>query len=84
MKKSIIALGFVAGLLSLSSVAAEPVHQAAAGASSLGVITVQGALTVDQVEQQLAEKAQAAGASSYQIISVGGKDKLFAVANIYR
>lgn len=50
----------------------------------LGVVSVTGATTVDEAVNSLSEKADKQGASAFKVISLGGDDKLFAVAEIYK
>lgn len=49
----------------------------------LGTVSVSGAPTVDSLSAQLQEKAKKAGASSIRIVSAGGNNKMFGVAEIY-
>lgn len=50
----------------------------------IGTVSVSGAPTIDSLSAQLQEKAQKAGASSIRIISAGGNNKIFGVAEIYK
>lgn len=69
---------------SFASVAAEqPANQPAAGAQKIGVVSVSGASNLSTLENELASKAAASGASSYRIISAGGQNKLYGTAEIF-
>lgn len=50
----------------------------------LGVVSVTGASTLDEAVNSLSEKADKQGATSFKVISVGGGNKLFAVAETYK
>ncbi|MCV9877240.1 YdgH/BhsA/McbA-like domain containing protein [Brenneria izbisi] len=47
-------------------------------------VSVRGAATLDTFEAQVAAKAEAAGASSYRIVSVTGQDQLNGTAILYK
>ena len=49
----------------------------------MGTVSVSGASTLESLGAQLQKKAQQAGASSIRIISAGGENKMFGVAEIY-
>ncbi|TGN40773.1 DUF1471 domain-containing protein [Klebsiella oxytoca] len=49
-----------------------------------GVVSVTGASTLDEAVSKLSEKADQQDATSFKVISVGGDNKLFAVAEIYK
>ncbi|CAI0970419.1 Multiple stress resistance protein BhsA precursor [Serratia liquefaciens] len=69
---------------SFASVAADqPANQPAAGAQKIGVVSVSGASNLSTLENELASKAAASGASSYRIISAGGQNKLYGTAEIF-
>ena len=69
---------------SFASVAAgQPANQPAAGAQKIGVVSVSGASNLSTLENELASKAAASGASSYRIISAGGQNKLYGTAEIF-
>lgn len=69
---------------SFASVAADqPANQPAAGAQKIGVVSVSGASNLSALENELASKAAASGASSYRIISAGGQNKLYGTAEIF-
>ena len=56
--------------LSFGAFAAEPVSSTQAqGMNKIGVVSAEGATTLDGLEAKLAEKAAAAGASGYTITS---------------
>lgn len=50
----------------------------------IGVVSTYGDLTLDGALNTLSEKADQAGASSFRVLSVGGKNKLNGVAEIYK
>ena len=62
------------GLVSFGSFAAQEV----------GTVQVSGAETLSAFEAQVAAKAEAAGASSYKIVSVAGNDQLRGTAILYK
>lgn len=77
----------VAATLSLASFAtfaAQEVSQPAAGAQKIGVVTASGATTLDSLENDLANQAKEAGASSYRITSVTGNNLMNASAVLYK
>lgn len=49
----------------------------------MGTVSVSGASTLESLNAQLQEKAEQAGASSIRIISAGGDNKMFGVAEMY-
>lgn len=67
---SVVALG----LVSFGSFAAQ----------DMGTAQVSGAETLSAFEAQVAAKAEAAGASSYKIVSVAGNDQLRGTAILYK
>ena len=52
--------------------------------NKIGVVSAEGATTLDGLEAKLAEKAAAAGASGYTITSTNGNNKLSGTAVIYK
>lgn len=52
--------------------------------NKIGVVSADGATTLDGTEAKLAEKANAAGATGYSITSAIGKDKMSGTAVIYK
>ncbi|MGG2141426.1 YdgH/BhsA/McbA-like domain containing protein [Symbiopectobacterium sp. RP] len=62
------------GLVSFGSFAAQ----------DIGTVQVSGAETLSAFEAQVAAKAEAAGASSYKIVSVAGNDQLRGTAILYK
>lgn len=62
------------GLVSFGSFAAQEV----------GTVQVSGAETLSALEAQVAAKAEAAGASSYKIVSATGNDQLRGTAILYK
>ena len=71
--------------LSFGAFAAEPVTNAQAQTlNKIGVVSAEGATTLDGLEAKLAEKASAAGASGYTITSANPNNKLSGTAVIYK
>ena len=65
--------------------AVEPVSSTQAqNMNKVGVVSADGATTLDGLEAKLAEKAAAAGASGYTITSANGNNKLSGTAVIYK
>jgi hypothetical protein len=52
--------------------------------NKIGVVSADGATTLDGLEAKLAEKAAAAGASGYTITSANTNNKLSGTAVIYK
>ena len=52
--------------------------------NKIGVVSADGATTLDGLEAKLAEKAAVAGATGYSITSAVGKDKMSGTAVIYK
>lgn len=69
--------------VSFGSFAAELVNSQPADLQKAGVISVSGASNLTSLENQLAAKAEEAGAKSFQIISTTGNNKLHGSAIIY-
>jgi hypothetical protein len=71
--------------LSFGAFAAQSVTPAQAqGMNKIGVVSAEGATTLDGLEAQLAEKAAAAGATGYSITSANTNNKLSGTAVIYK
>ncbi|MGG5838658.1 MULTISPECIES: DUF1471 family protein YbiJ [Enterobacteriaceae] len=71
--------------LSFGAFAAQSVTPAQAhNMNKIGVVSAEGATTLDGLEAQLAEKASAAGASGYTITSANTNNKLSGTAVIYK
>jgi len=71
--------------LSFGVFAAEPVTASQAqNMNKIGVVSADGASTLDALEAKLAEKAAAAGASGYSITSATNNNKLSGTAVIYK
>lgn len=65
---------------SFSGFAAETQH---ATHQKIGTVSVSGASDLDSLQHQLQKKAEKAGAKSIRIISAGGDNKMYGVAEIY-
>ncbi|SFT51612.1 Protein of unknown function [Kosakonia arachidis] len=75
----------VLSTLSFGAFAAQSVTATQAESlNKIGVVSANGATTLDGLEARLAAKAQAAGASSYSITSAAGNNKLSGTAIIYK
>ncbi|MBZ0058808.1 DUF1471 family protein YbiJ [Leclercia adecarboxylata] len=71
--------------LSFGAFAAESVTAAqASGMNKIGVVSAEGATTLDGLEARLAAKAEAAGATGYTITSANTNNKLSGTAVIYK
>ncbi|EKY5005007.1 DUF1471 domain-containing protein [Citrobacter amalonaticus] len=71
--------------LSFGVFAAEPVTAAQAQSmNKIGVVSAEGATTLDGLEAKLAEKAAAAGASGYSITSANNNNKMSGTAVVYK
>ncbi|HKS34827.1 MAG TPA: DUF1471 family protein YbiJ [Enterobacteriaceae bacterium] len=70
--------------LSFGAFAAQSVTPAQAQSMhKIGVVSVQGANTLDGLEAKLAEKAEAAGAKGYSITSANTNNRMAGTAVIY-
>lgn len=71
--------------LSFGAFAAESVTAAQANSmSKIGVVSAEGATTLDGLEARLAAKAEEAGATGYTITSANTNNKLSGTAVIYK
>ncbi|PKH20934.1 hypothetical protein CIG19_17240 [Enterobacterales bacterium CwR94] len=66
-----------------ATAAQEVAPSAASNLNKVGVVSASGATTLDGLQAQLAEKAEAAGATSFKISSVTGQNLLNGTATIY-
>lgn len=71
------------GLFSAGAMAATLVNSGS-GLEKVGTVSATGALTLSDLNAELAQKAQDAGASSYRIVAAGGENQLHGVAEIYK
>ncbi|MDF7652068.1 multiple stress resistance protein BhsA [Candidatus Pantoea formicae] len=69
--------------IAFGSMAAELVNQAPLNQQQIGVISASGSTNLTSLENQLSEKANAAGAKSFRITSTSGNNKLNGTAVIY-
>ena len=81
--KTLIAAAVLSSL-SFASFAAVEVQSAPAGQQEIGSIAATAGTNLSSVEHQLAQKAQASGATSFRITSVTGSDKLHGTAVLYK
>ncbi|MDF7630413.1 DUF1471 domain-containing protein [Pantoea sp. Al-1710] len=69
--------------IAFGSMAAELVNQAPLNQQQIGVVSASGSTNLTSLENQLSEKANAAGAKSFRITSTSGNNKLNGTAVIY-
>lgn len=69
--------------IAFGSMAADLVNQAPLNQQQIGVISASGSSNLTSLENQLSEKANAAGAKSFRITSTSGNNKLNGTAVIY-
>ncbi|ALV92222.1 MULTISPECIES: multiple stress resistance protein BhsA [Pantoea] len=69
--------------IAFGSMAAELVNEAPLNQQQVGVISASGSTNLTSLENQLSEKANAAGAKSFRITSTSGNNKLNGTAVIY-
>jgi len=74
----------VLSTVSFAGFAAQEVTSRPAGEQSIGVVTSSTTTTLDDLQSQLAAKADAANATSYRIIAAGGNDTLRGSAELYK
>jgi hypothetical protein len=82
MKKSLFNATMVFSLIISAPVMA--VASSVNPGTVIGHVSVIGAGTVDQAEQMLNSKARAMGGDAIHITSIGGKNKLFATAEVLK
>ncbi|HCD1366843.1 YdgH/BhsA/McbA-like domain containing protein [Raoultella terrigena] len=82
MSKKII-LTFLLVAFAQSSFAAQETS-VCSDKEKLGFVSITGASNLSDVTQQLNTKADNVGASSFRIISAGGKNRMYGVAEIYK
>ena len=81
--KTLIA-AVVLSSISFASFAAVEVQATPAGQQKVGTITATAGTNLGSLEDQLAQKAEAMGASSFRITSVTGPNTLHGTAVIYK
>ncbi|MBD9658829.1 YdgH/BhsA/McbA-like domain containing protein [Pantoea sp. PNT03] len=69
--------------IAFGSIAADLVNEAPLNQQQIGVVSASGSTNLTSLENQLAEKASAAGAKSFRITSTSGNNKLNGTAVIY-
>ena len=69
--------------IAFCSMAADLVNEAPLNQQQIGVVSASGSTNLTSLENQLAEKASAAGAKSFRITSTSGNNKLNGTAVIY-
>ncbi|AHF76562.1 hypothetical protein Sant_1504 [Sodalis praecaptivus] len=86
MKRSLLLMTplLLAGM-TLSAFGAQPItRQDAVNKQALGTISVTGAANLDELERNIAQKADRAGAKYYVIIATTGKNRLHGDALLYQ
>ncbi|WP_313069388.1 DUF1471 family protein YbiJ [Atlantibacter hermannii] len=79
------AIATVLSALSFGAFAAKSVNPTETnGLNKVGVVSADGAMTLDGLEAKLAAKAEAAGASRYAITSANTNNKISGTAVIYK
>ncbi|BDH46583.1 hypothetical protein TUM12370_26270 [Salmonella enterica subsp. enterica serovar Choleraesuis] len=86
MKKSLLFSAVIAlGVLSSPAWAATELSNGQTGnLRAYGTVSVQGATHLDQLQDELANKAKQEGATGYVITSAGGDNLLHGTATLYR
>lgn len=74
----------VLSTVSFAGFAAQEVNSRPAGEHRIGVVSTTTTTTLDDLQSQLAAKADAADATSYRIIAAGGNDTLHGTAELYK
>lgn len=69
--------------IAFGSMAADLVNEAPLNQQQIGVVSASGSTNLTSLENQLLEKANAAGAKSFRITSTSGNNKLNGTAVIY-
>ncbi|PXW53374.1 multiple stress resistance protein BhsA [Grimontella sp. AG753] len=78
-----IMTAMIVGLFSAGALAAVPV-ESGNGLQKMGSVSASGATTLSGLHEELAQKAEAAGAGSYRIVAAGGENQMHGVAVIYK
>ncbi|WP_058913772.1 DUF1471 domain-containing protein [Entomohabitans teleogrylli] len=84
MKKFSAAFVAISALFATQVAFAADEISSAQGKEKIGVVSVQGKNSLSEVSKALEQKAEEAGATSFKIVAVGGNNKQFGVADIYR
>lgn len=79
-----LALAAVLSSLSFASLAAVEVQSTPAGQHKIGTVSASAGTNLGSLEDQLAQKADEMGATSYRITSVTGPNTLHGTAVIYK
>lgn len=84
MKMTTLILSMVlTGLFSAGALAATAVNSDN-GLQKVGSVSASGELTLSDLNHELAQKAEQAGASAYRIVAAGGENQMYGVADIYK
>lgn len=84
MKMTTLILSTVlTGLFSAGALAATAVNSDN-GLQKVGSVSASGELTLSDLNHELAQKAEQAGASAYRIVAAGGENQMYGVADIYK
>ena len=79
-----LAIAAVLSSLSFASFAAVEVQSTPAGQHKIGTVSASAGTNLGSLEDQLAQKAEEMGATSYRITSVTGPNTLHRTAVIYK
>jgi multiple stress resistance protein BhsA len=82
MSKAIILTFLLVGFTQSSFAAQET--SVCSDKEKIGVVSITGASNLSDVTQQLNAKADNFGASSFRIVSAGGKNRMYGVAELYK
>lgn len=78
-----IMTAMIVSLFSAGALAAVPV-ESGSGLQKMGTVSASGAATLSDLHQELAQKADEAGAGAYRIVAAGGENQMHGVAVIYK
>lgn len=81
---NILAIAAVLSALSFASFAATEVQSTPVDQQKIGTISATAGANLTSLEDQLAQKADSAGAKSFRITSVSGPNSLHGTAVIYK
>ncbi|WP_213993394.1 YdgH/BhsA/McbA-like domain containing protein [Sodalis sp. dw_96] len=85
MKNLKLAIAAIAlSTLSFASLAAQEVNSQPANEQSVGMVSATTTGSLNDLQTELAAKAQAADASSYRIVAAGGNNTLRGSAELYK
>ncbi|MEI9751112.1 YdgH/BhsA/McbA-like domain containing protein [Moellerella wisconsensis] len=79
---TLIAATLALTTLSFGTMAATEVQNS--NQAPVGVVSVSGASTLDDLTVQLAKKADEAGATSFRVVAASGENQMNGIAQIYK